>query len=358
MRRLLVAFALLVVLPCLIGAGQTASTAPAIVTADAPLLPADTLAGAIGEGEVRLHVRTDGHRVVKATPFNEDKTAPFFAQPAHDNLASWTFGSGGRESFDVTYRYERFDRHDCSANRNARISMTLPNEIYVETPAHVLCDYLRTELMRPVLRARDVVGTLRCECADGLPIPGAGLHVEEEGENSSFRSLVTDESGVFAAHHLSAGRYRLQIGAGGFENRTYEVDVDPSYEPQTLDLRLKPGGPVFPPAPPALITAAAVPLYPSEALRNGDAGIVNVRLTLGTNSFVDVDADSPYQTLADAAMANARTWRFTHATVNVLRVQYHYVLEPAPCGSDLRPHVTLDFPDRITIEAKRPTGCS
>ena len=308
---------------------------------------------------MRLHVTTAGHRIVEATSFNEDETTQFFAKPAHDNLASWSFGNSGRMSFDVTYRYERFDRHDCSANQNVRISMTLPNEIRVETPARVLCDYLATELMRPVLRARDVVGTLRCECAGAPPISGAGVKVEAEGDNSSmFRNLVTDESGVFAAHHIPAGRYRLQIGAGGFENRTYDVDVDPGNDPRALDLRLKPGGPVFPPPPPALITAAAVPLYPTEALRNGDAGTVNVRLTLETRSFLDIDADSPYRALADAAVANARTWRFTNATVNVLTVQYRYVLEPVPCGSDLRPHVTLDFPDRVTIEAKRPVGCS
>jgi hypothetical protein len=80
-----------------------------------------------------------------------------------------------------------------------------------------------------------------------------------------------------------------------------------------------------------------------------------VRLRLSPSYEVEL-IDGPPE-LAEAAIANARTWTYERMPTRVFEVQYRYRLTPGDCAPDQNPTVSMRLPTEIEIAAKRRVPC-
>ena len=101
---------------------------PRISSAELPLYPHGALRANL-EGNVRLEVTTDGHRVVSAIP--DPKSIQPLAQAAEANVRTWKFDIHEPISFTVTYTYKLVTDLD-ARQKNPRISLKLPTEVEVD----------------------------------------------------------------------------------------------------------------------------------------------------------------------------------------------------------------------------------
>ena len=110
--------------------------------------------------------------------------------------------------------------------------------------------------------------------------------------------------------------------------------------------------PAIPPQQPSatlpMIAGAEVPLYPPLARAANLQGDVRVQVTTDGSRVVRAEAREGSRPLAEAAEANARTWRFTTHEPTTFTVTYHYKLVDGLPDPD-NPTVVLRFPNEVEI---------
>ncbi len=147
---------------------------PRVLSAPDPIYPKIALAARVS-GIVRLHVVTDGKRVVSI----DGENGPMMLRPsAEENVRAWIFEEHSPTSFDVTYEYKLLDVQGCAA-ANRGVIRDLPKHVEIDD-APPTCDWVRYKRQETYLREQHV-----------YPVE---LHVDADGEALRGPSEVTIHS--------------------------------------------------------------------------------------------------------------------------------------------------------------------
>lgn len=181
MRRsnVLAHFGTLAIALFVFGAGSEAPQAqlaagarlPRVLSSPDPIYPKIALAARIS-GTVRLHVSTDGKRVVS---IDSEDGPMMLRQSAEENVRAWEFEDHAPTSFDVTFEYKLLSAFGCVEAKRGVIR-DLPTHIEIDD-APVTCDWDRYNRQQKYLREEHV-----------YPVE---LHVEVDGEKVRGPSEVT-----------------------------------------------------------------------------------------------------------------------------------------------------------------------
>jgi len=199
----------------------------------------------------------------------------------------------------------------------------------------------------------------------GLPLSGVQVNVSDSGARllPRGRQLATDLDGRFVASGLPPGEYSVSFRREGFTGPEFLVRATADIPPTPWRVTMS-GIRWSTPLPPARVTAADLPVFPTDAWMAGVSGTVDVRLSFAESArernrhwVSDIDAVGTDERLVRAARENAATWRFEDVTVPVLTVQYHFRLEPGTCTAAHVPSMRLRFPTTVEITARRRIPC-
>jgi TonB family protein len=175
---------------------------------------------------------------------------------------------------------------------------------------------------------------------------------DTDAERPEERRTRTDSNGSFVVGSLADGTYALELTAAGFMPRLYRVRVAGGDTTAPLPLSLDQDPKWFP--EPAVVTHSKVPVYPIEARRRGIEGEVRIRVGENGSQISHVSGDP---LLAPAALAIVKSWQFKRPSDDAFEVLFEYRLTPGDCSGDDRPTVRLQFPQRVSVTAKRVIRC-
>jgi hypothetical protein len=251
----------------------------------------------------------------------------------------------------------------CSADANRHIDIRSPTSIDVYAiRTDVICEGARAPV-EEVIRQRSIQGIVLGE--SGAPLKAVRFSIYGlDSLVGLIRRVNTDDQGRFVVTDLPVGTYSASFYQNGLSAKEFRIVVSPDApsEDWTLTLRRDPG---LAEEPPAVVTAADVPVYPASALEAGVSGTVNLRVSLlerpdrprGEFTVTDIDAVGSNPALVQAAKDNVSSWRFANVNVPVLAVTYVFRLAPGDCSADQRPVAFLRFPGSVEIVAKRRVPC-
>jgi len=112
------------------------------------------------------------------------------------------------------------------------------------------------------------------------------------------------------------------------------------------------------------VISAEVPKYPRDAAAAGVSGVVELILQTDGKRVTDVrmsrgDSGAASQ-LVEAAIRNARTWRFSPHVPMVFNTTFRYSIVDRPCdrlGRDTHNAAILNYPGVIDVFAERDPAC-
>jgi hypothetical protein len=305
------------------------------------------------EGTVRLTLRVE-RGVVEGAGIT-DGAVPELARAGLEAVSTWRFSPVVSTTLATTFSHKLDGTMGCGGDPNQTIRAQLPSFIEVVSRKSVtVCHTQPTEKWHaPVSR---LTGRVICACASKAPVEGARLRVfERESDQTRARSrairdVLTDADGQFRVLGLRPGVYRIEIDEDHFNRMHYWVGIDPSSNPDLVEIALE--RPLVLP-PPTHVIGGAIPTYPVGAPSSGVQGEVNLRVSMQGDEILDIDADAASDVLADAAVSNVRAWKFRSTSVPVLSIRFRYVIDPGDCPLAVSPLVTMQLPDAVTVRATR-----
>jgi len=270
-------------------------------------------------------------------------------------IKSWRFRPGVSATFDVVYRHLLRDSdHPCTGVQDIRtvIRAELPRFVQVESPTISTCDpmMLTTRLRAPV---KTFTAVVVCECPANKPIAGLEWVIKRTGQDKPEGRVTTDKDGRFTIRHLEPGAYLIDIEGDDYYHHAYEISVAKGGVDQAVEIRMTPEEHATYLPVPTRVDGGDFPAYPDEALANGIEGTVKLRVSVANHQLVRVSASEAPAILSQAALANARTWRFGAAKA-AFTIEYRYRLRTGDCTKDLTT-VTMQLPTEVQIVGVR--GC-
>jgi hypothetical protein len=264
----------------------------------------------------------------------------------------WKFEAAPPSSFEVVLRHILDGSAGCEYDFNQVVRVKWPSSIEVASRKTIpTCDPT-LETIEWSDSFSQLEGTLTCDCTGKAPIAGAVVSIKTAGRGRlSVRTIRTDMNGGFRASGLPSGEYLVSVRADGYGYRDYRVKLAAGSRSGPVELSLQPWTVR---TPDTLVTAGTIPNYPLRARQSGTQGMVKLRLSMQGDTVIDADADGGSQELADAAVANVRSWRFESTKVPVLRVQYSYRLVAGDCTTGQGPVVTMRLPGEVLVETIGP----
>jgi hypothetical protein len=293
--------------------------------------------------------------VVLLEPEQHGSAAEFLHTANRAYLRTWEFSAGEERAFETSVRV-RYDqnRPQCVNNDKFSVVATPPVSIEFITWPLVICDPSGPDASTAVV-VREIAGRVRCACSGQQPVPDASVRVRVLSD--VVHVVPVNRDGRFRKG-VAPGTYRVEVNAAGYEPWVGFVVIDPNAGATLGDITLTPQAPRLAYTPPsATVSSAMLAAYPVEARRSGLEGTVRLQLAIRNEAVVNVDAGSDDSIIARAAVQNARTWKFARSTVSVLPVTYTFRLLPGDCSPDQRPTITMSFPDRVELVAKRLIPC-
>jgi hypothetical protein len=300
------------------------------------------------EGTANFRVSVQAGTVVSVEPIGDAK--PALTIKGRATLLQWRFDPTVTATFETAFRHRLEGESGCEQDLNQTVNADFPTLIEVTSRKFLtMCDSAAetVELHKPLSM---LVGRLVCDCPSKEPIPGALLVISRSPDHSTLRSVSTNGRGEFSVHGLAPGNHEVAITVKGYQVRTYQVVIDSAGSSDPFDFSIQPKAPLesIP-----IVVAGSVPVYPEKARVSGVQGKVRLRVSLRHNEVIDIDAEAEAENrlLADAAIANLRTWRFRPSLVPVLTVDFSYEIRTTDCGANSRPTVRMELPSKVRVIA-------
>ena len=329
----------------ILGIGQ-AKPQPVLLRGSLPLISQFPAAGAV---DVRFLIDRDG----RATPELRNSKSPELGRRVMNLLRDWRFDSGPAE-LPLRIRYRDRPTRTCNVDNNPVVEIHWPDTVDIYEPGIGICetapDYLPGSVSGSSLRGSVVDES-------GKSLSGSHLTIRNTSPGSTFvpRTIRSDDLGNFEANNLPLGSYVISVSHSRvFVDLAFDFTVVNEAAPENLTLRLR-RVPKVSAWPIGVVRAANVPTYPADALAQGSAGVVRLRLSMVGNVVRDIDASGTNGALVRAARDNVQTWRFDDVIAPVLDVTFTF--QVADCRRDGRPKVFMRFPHEVVVIASRlPCG--